>query len=124
MSYRMAYHVSRGMRALLRCESAEISRTRARALRRGGVVNVARRALDSRIVAESIGCLVKFRPPRVASPFAGAFKFIVKDVPSHRTCRRGYLGTRAGRTRYRSQCRKLRTRIQWMSLWSLIQWFQ
>ena len=96
MSYRMSYHVSRGMRALLRCESAEIPE-RARALRRGGVVNVARRALDSRTVAESIGCLVKFRPPRVASPFAGAFKFIVKDVPSHRTCRRGYLGTRAGR---------------------------
>ena len=65
---------------------------RARALRGGGVVNVARRALDSRTVAESIGCLVKFRPPRVASPFADAFKFIVKDVPSHRTCRRGYLG--------------------------------
>ena len=58
---------------------------------------MARRALDSRTVAESIGCLVKFRPPRVASPFAGAFKFIVKDVPSHRTCRRGYLDTRAGR---------------------------
>ena len=42
---------------------------------------MARRAADSRTVAESIGCLVKFRPPRVASPFAGAFMFIVEDAP-------------------------------------------
>ena len=37
-----------------------------------------------RIVAEFVGfvgCLVKFRPPCLASPFAGAFMFIVEDAP-------------------------------------------
>ena len=78
-----------GFAALRICRDLPYTR---RALRRRCAVSFTRRAADSQIVAEFVGfvgCLVKFRPPCLASPFAGAFMFIVKDAPSHHTSQGG-----------------------------------